>query len=168
MNKRNSNTNSFKKTLKKYSFPIIIGILLALITSKFFMISIVNGHSMDNTLHDKQVLFINRLHTLIFGIKPGDIIILKEKDKENEFLVKRVIAIENDTLELKDNKLYRNGQILKETYIKEPMINNSDFYLKIPQNELFFLGDNRNISYDSRQEGTYPMDSIVGKVMFVN
>lgn len=168
MNKFNTKTNSFVKTLKKYSLPIIIIIVFALTISKFFMISIVNGHSMDNTLHDKQVLFINRLHTLIFGISPGDIVILKEKNKENQFLVKRVIAIENDTLELKDNKLYRNGHIVNEPYIKEPMINNNDFSLTIPENELFFLGDNRNISYDSRQEGTYSIDSIIGKVMFVN
>lgn len=156
-----------KKIYKSLLIPIFIGGFCGFLLSKIFMISIVDGHSMDNTLHHKGILFVNKLYTKIDSPKPGDIVILKtDKTDKRNLLVKRLIGISGDFIEINDNKVYRNGKLLSEPYIKETMINNKNLNLKIPKDKIFFMGDNRNSSYDSREEGLYPVDSIVRKVFY--
>ena len=68
---------------------------------------------------------------------------------------------------MKDNQLYRNGQLLNEDYINGPMEGNEDFSYDIPEGKIFVMGDNRNHSVDSRNIGYIDFDDqVVGRVFF--
>jgi signal peptidase I len=80
--------------------------------------------------------------------------------------VKRVIGLPGDTIMIKNNQVYRNGQRLKEDYIKEAMIDTPDAHFVIPENQIFVMGDNRNNSRDSREIGSIPIDHVLGVKIF--
>ena len=87
-------------------------------------------------------------------------------DDEDQ-IIKRVVGLPGDHLEMKNNQLYRNGELLKEDYIKEPMEGNEDFSYDIPEGKVFVMGDNRNHSVDSRMIGYVDFDEdVVGRVFF--
>ena len=84
--------------------------------------------------------------------------------------IKRVIALPGDEVELKDEKVYINGEELKEDYLKEGVKTNVqnenlDHFI-VPENTIFVMGDNRPDSADSRTFGCIPLDKVEGIVMF--
>ncbi|WP_322445520.1 signal peptidase I [Robertmurraya mangrovi] len=81
----------------------------------------------------------------------------------DKYWIKRVVGKAGDKLEFNEGKVYRNGELLDETYIKEDM----DFPFEtvvVPDNHVFVMGDNRNDSLDSREIGPVPVDHVVGEV----
>lgn len=82
---------------------------------------------------------------------------------DRRFWIKRVIGEAGDLLEFEEGKVYRNGVALVEDYIKEDML--YDFEpVVVPENHVFVMGDNRNISFDSRAIGSIPVENVLGKV----
>ena len=106
----------------------------------------------------------------VFYSKPSynDIVVVEYHAGDGkEQIIKRVVGLPGDHLEMKDNQLYRNGQLLKEDYIYEPMVGNEDFSYDIPEGKIFVMGDNRNNSVDSRMIGYIDFDKdVVGRVFF--
>ncbi|MDF2985058.1 MAG: signal peptidase [Eubacterium sp.] len=172
---------------------ILISIIVALLVIIFlFQPTSVNGPSMENTLHNGDKIIINKTQN-IFHKKPDyeDIVIIDSRvDRKRTFMdnvidplkyniivtkitentdeifwVKRVIGKAGDVLEFKDGKVIRNGETLEESYIKEPMKNQSDEKITVPENSVFVMGDNRNESMDSRVIGPVPLDHVVGKYL---
>jgi len=88
------------------------------------------------------------------------------KQKDRTYWIKRVIGLPGDTIEIKSDKLYKNGKLLDEPYINEPMENNSDLKVVVPARHIFVMGDNRNNSEDSRVIGCVPYENIIGKLKF--
>lgn len=149
-------------------------IISSLFTANFINVKVV-GASMENTLHNGDVLCVQTSAKITYG----DIIIIDNK-KPNEYIVKRVIGLGGDTITIKQGEVYRNGKLLDETsYVKK--INgvivrtsatggNSDFTTEkswvLKENEIFFLGDNRINSTDSRSEAYGPClrSDIVGVI----
>ncbi|MCX5642063.1 MAG: signal peptidase I [Candidatus Omnitrophica bacterium] len=151
------------KILIKYLIPV------AFFVSIFFFFSVEKGgffytdtHSMEPTIEpgDKMALI------KVTAVKRGDIIIFKDPKDTGTYLVKRVIGLPGDTVEVADKKLYLNGNPTDEPYLKESFIIYRYALNQVPPEKLFVLGDNRNNSDDSSLWGFLPKEDIRGKVLF--
>lgn len=158
------------KEFTKDTVKVAIFIIAILFVIQYvFSITKVVGSSMTPTLKDEEILILNKWKYRFGKVKRGDIISLKYAD--TKYLIKRVIGLPGDSVEIKNNIVYLNGEQLKEEYIKENMQYN-DFslkelgYLTIPENQYFVLGDNRENSLDSREIGLIKKEDIIGKVSF--
>ena len=125
---------------------IYLAILLFLFLN--FRVSRVVGDSMRNTYYDGDILICCELDQM----KPeyGDIVVFS-KGQEQHYLIKRVIGVANDTIEIQGNTLFINNNEIEESYIKEPM-ETDDGIWTVPEGHIFVLGDNRNDSLDSRDD----------------
>lgn len=136
--------------------------LILLILVCAFRHTIVDGASMESTLHDGQHLILMR--TGWFSpITPrhGDIVVAHY---ERGMLIKRVIACPGDSLMIFDNQIYRNGVALQEGYLNEPMQTFNLGPITLAPGEYFLMGDNRNHSADSRHFGVFSTEDIFGVV----
>ncbi|MBR6337098.1 MAG: signal peptidase I [Ruminococcus sp.] len=150
------------------SFVFAIFVVILVLT---FIVRVVQveGPSMEDTLQNGDRLILTHFN---YTPERGDIVVLNSSGL-NETIIKRVIAVEGDTLSIDFNKgeVTLNGEVLKEDYIKELTfryegtdVNN----LKIGEGQVFVMGDNRNHSTDSRSPavGVVNTDDILGKAVF--
>ncbi|MDE6302089.1 MAG: signal peptidase I [Clostridia bacterium] len=128
-----------------------------------------NGEYSDNERENGETLYLN----MVSKIKRGDIVVfhpvgwnLLDYDDNSVALVKRVIAVGGDHLEIKDNVVYLNGEALDETYINGPM-DTPDLEVDIPDGYIFCMGDNRNHSLDCRKNGPVSLDTVIGKCFMI-
>lgn len=140
-------------------------VLLILIIFHIIMgISTVSGQSMYPTLHDGDIIIYKRYNT---EYKQGDIVAIKRPDGEE--YIKRIIAVAGDTVNIQGGNVYVNGrkielqQTLGSTEIKSDDIT---YPLVVGDKEVFVLGDNREVSKDSREIGTVSLDDIKGKIIW--
>lgn len=155
--------------IKEYAIVIIGSILLTVIISIFVKPGQVVGESMTNTLQNNDLLLINRVAYKFYEPEYKDIVVLNTNINNGEVLIKRVIGVPGDTVEIKDNVVYVNGNRLDEKYIREAMIHNQDMKVVIPKGKIFVMGDNRNNSLDSRSLMVGMIDykkDVIGKIMF--
>ncbi|SFL38355.1 signal peptidase I [Gracilibacillus orientalis] len=163
---------------KKRIWSIVRIVVFALVLAMFFRSYlfasyVVNGKSMEPTLHDGNLLMVNKMVYDLMDINRFDVIVFHAN--KNEDYVKRVIGKPGDHIEYRDDMLYINGEAIDEPYLdryREPNeILTDDFTLEeitgeevIPEGKLFVLGDNRTKSYDSRAIGFVEEEKVVGKV----
>lgn len=141
----------------------MVTFMLIMIFFYFIRFPNVDGESMNPTYDDKDILVT--LHTN--NVSRNDVIVLWS-DFLQEYIVKRVVGVAGDHIEIKDEQLYRNGYPIYEGYVLEQSwagLNNS-LDIIIPEDCVFVLGDNRNNSADSRVLGCINTDDIFGKVLF--
>lgn len=143
-------------------------IVVLLLTNFVFRFVVVDGSSMEPTLHHGNRLFVFRL-----GYEPsnGDIVVFEPRGDQNRYYIKRVIAVEGQTVDIKNGEVYVDGEQLPEQYISEKIRSEypGQYPQTVPQDCVFVLGDNRNASRDSRDAvgvGMVEEDSIVGKALF--
>ena len=151
-----------------------VKLIVVIIVILFLMIYVVSvtqvvGSSMSSTLESGDVLILNKFKYRFMDVERGDIISLEYAD--TKYLIKRVIGMPGDTISIKDNTLYINGEIYIENYLDEGLVYD-DFELsslgfnRIPEDMYLVLGDNREDSLDSREIGLINKDEIIGKVSF--
>lgn len=148
----------------------------------------VEGHSMDPTLANGEFLLVNSLvysevnldkvakwvpfwdpgepdvRHVFHGPQRGDIVILHPRQTQSRDLVKRIIGVPGDVIEIRDGKVLIDGRELVEPYTNGPW-RGSMAPVRIPANKYFVMGDNRNDSLDSRSFGLVDEDDIVGKAL---
>lgn len=130
---------------------VFIGLILAFLVRMVIEPTIVVGESMFPTLEDGQYLINYKLAYKTEEPEFGDIVIVEpEKAPTDGRLIKRVIGLPGDTVEIKNDELYLNGKKLEEPYIREPMKKTENLKVKLGKDEIFVMGDNRNNSLDSR------------------
>ena len=143
---------------------IFIGVFAAFMFMSVFTVADVHGHSMEPTLTEGSKIFVLKY----FKPDYNDIVIAISHTSSDMpfYLIKRVIGLPGDTIQFKNNSLYRNGELIDEPYIKEEMIT-QDMEITLKEDEYFICGDNRNNSTDSRsdKEGCFNSDLIFGKVL---
>ena len=139
-----------------------MSVLLLLLTYVVRVVG-VNGESMLPTLHNGDRLLLSCL-TKDYG--HGDIVVIDRYTEEP--LIKRIVAVEGDTISIEDGEVYVNGLQLNESYIQGTTIN-KDFHeaAVVPKGCVFVMGDNRSDSKDSRMKeiGMISEKDIVGKVL---
>lgn len=159
------------KFLKDLLIDFAIAIVLAGAVLFFVRPTIVRQTSMQDTLQPNDYLIIYKRAYVKETPKRGDVIVFKsnlldEKGKR-KLLVKRVIGLPGDSIEVHDNQLYINGEKYTEAYLKDGITTGS-VKKTIPEGEYFVMGDNRVVSVDSRYDevGNITVDDITGKVVF--
>jgi signal peptidase I len=124
----------------------------------------IDGSSMNPTLFDGEYLIINNVSYYLDTPQPGDIIVFKHPNNDLN-LIKRVIGVPGDHVEINDRQVTVNDKPLDEPYIAAPP--NYSGSWDVPTDSYFVLGDNRNNSSDSHSWSYLPEDNIIGKAMFV-
>lgn len=126
----------------------------------------VDGISMENTLHDKDYLIIDKLTYQFKDPERFDIIVFPFE--KNVYYIKRIIGLPGESIEIKDNHIYINGDILEEDYGKENIWHGGIIdhcVMTLNKDEYFVMGDNRNHSVDSRymEVGSIKREAIIGR-----
>lgn len=117
--------------------------------------TIVEGPSMLNTLHNNDSLLVDKFYFKLSGLNRFDIIVFYPHGKESEeYYVKRIIGLPGETVQLKGSDIYINGEVLKENYGKDPITYDglAEDPITLGEDQYFVLGDNREVSLDSRYE----------------
>lgn len=125
----------------------------------------VDGISMLPTLENGEFILVNRMSYRWGEIQRGDIIVFDFPLNMEEELIKRVIGVPGDQINVNAGQVFVNGQILSEPYISQTPNYSGDWVVK--NGFLFVLGDNRNNSNDSKDWGLLPIENVVGKATLI-
>ncbi|HEX76394.1 MAG TPA: signal peptidase I [Dehalococcoidia bacterium] len=150
----------------KFLRDIIIIIVIAVAIFALLQATVgsykVYGLCMLPNIHHGEYIIVNKASYFFRSPQRGEVIVLHSPRDSNSALIKRIIALPGDTVEINSNTVFVNGTPLVEPYILEP----PDYVFpsqKIPTDHYFVLGDNRNNSADSHTGWTVPLEDIVGK-----
>src|SRR5687767_14047220 len=181
-----------KSTVRGYFESIVIAVILALFVRNWVVqaFKIPTG-SMENNLLIDDHLLVNKF---VFGPEPTDleravlpvrdirrrdIVVFKYPDQPERDFIKRVIGLPGETIELRNKKVYVNGNPLDEPYVHflEPSHGSSEVTsfdvrerygpVTVPPDQYFVMGDNRDNSQDSRYWGFLPRELIKGKALMI-
>ena len=178
---------SYKGSIKRKYFlnnDKIINYIYDIVKTILFMFSIiciiftfifrdanVVGNSMVDTLHNNDKVILTNF---MYMPKPGDIVVINAENQIEKDIIKRVIATEGQTLSIDYNtgEVLVDGVIIDEPYISSYTIkpnNEYDIPYVIPEGYIFVMGDNRNVSLDSRDSeiGLIPVSDVIGKAQFI-
>jgi signal peptidase I len=125
----------------------------------------VEGSSMEPSLHDGEMVVVNRLAYRWAAPTRGDIVVFYFPLDPSRRFIKRVIGLPGDSVEARDGLIYVNGVALDEPYLAAAPRYTG--FWQVGQDTLFVLGDNRNNSDDSQNWGPLPMGEVIGKAVVV-
>lgn len=134
-------------------YAVIIVLCVTVVPRYVIQRTQVDGRSMMNTLHDKESLLVEKVTYHFKDPDRFDIITFYPQGRDHEeYYIKRVIGLPGETIQITGNTIYINGEVLKESYGREPMESGgiAEEPVKLGEDEFFVLGDNRNESVDSR------------------
>ena len=147
-----------RKTIKELLPYIIIVIVVLLIKTYIVMPVQVKGTSMEPTLRENEIMILNKVGYKLGKLKRFDIVVIK---LGSERLIKRVIGLPGEVVKYEDNKLYINDEYIEEPFLASSVVT-QNFQVKIENNYYFVLGDNREVSNDSRYFGAVNIKDIEG------
>jgi signal peptidase I len=134
----------------------------------------VDGHSMDSTLHNGDRVLVNKLSYRLHDPRRGDVVVLKRLDGPNgeRDLIKRVIALPGEAIEVRDCQVLIDDRVLDEPYLDPQVVTPNNCgkdqpELVIPEGEVFVMGDNRGGSMDSRDIGPIPESDLIGRAFVI-
>jgi signal peptidase I len=152
------------RTVREVLETLLPAILIALLINVFVgQATRVEGQSMEPNLHSNQRLVVEKLSYRFHGPQRFDVVVLKVASQGDELLIKRVIGLPGETVEIQDGRVHVNGTPLDEPFLVTDTRAGRHSRVVVPPLHVFVLGDNRNHSNDSRSFGPVPIDNIVGR-----
>ncbi|NBI29664.1 signal peptidase I [Chengkuizengella marina] len=186
-------TKSIRKEIVSWIITFLVAFGVAFfIQSEVFAVTEVKQSSMENTLFENERIIIDKISDTFNDFDRGDIVIFTEEELTGGFwssnigiqlddymdkvtngeprkrLVKRIIGVPGDIIDIKEGQVYINGDLIAESYIKgeKTFTRNVEFPIEVPEGKVFVMGDNRTVSRDSRDFGPIDMNNIEGKAIF--
>lgn len=108
-------------------------------------------------------MVVEKLSYRFHGPQRFDVVVLKVASQANELLIKRVIGLPGETVEIKDGRVYVDGSPLEEPFVRGETRPGRHGRVVVPPLHVYVMGDNRDHSNDSRSFGPVPIDDIVGR-----
>ena len=153
--------------MRKFFRDIVITLILAIVIFLLLQFSvqsfIIIGSSMQPNFQEGERLVINKLVYKLHQPERGDVIVFHPPGNQQADYIKRVIALPGEMVEVKNGVVYINDRPLDEPYQLNELPKYTFPEQKVPSNEYFVLGDNRNNSNDSHNDWTVPRQNIIGK-----
>lgn len=150
-----------KSTILQIVASVALALLLFFGVQTIIESRVVEGSSMEVSLHDGQRLIVVKAAYWFGEPQRGDVVIFTHPLDTERTLVKRVIGLPGEQIEIKDYIVYIDGSPLQEPYIKG--ITSSMSITEVPEGFYFVMGDNRQASSDSRSWGLLPEGNIIGR-----
>lgn len=156
--------NWFWDMIESVAIALILAFLIRTFVIQPFYIP---SSSMYPTLQTNDKIMVNKFIYYLTKPKRGDIMVFHYPLDKNKDYIKRVIGLENETVEVKDSQVYINGKVLQEPYLPEGLDYGEFGPFKVPPGQYFMMGDNRPDSQDSRYWGALDKNLIIGKAMLI-
>lgn len=159
---------SLQGTVIETLLIIAAAFAIAMLVQTFmFRITGILQESMEPTIYEGDRIIVNCL-TYRFGEpERGDVIVARDPDDKKKDIIKRVIALGGETIEVTDGVLYINGVVVDEPYVINEDVVRGQPKTTVPEGYVYVMGDNRPKSGDSRIFGPVAIDEIIGKVVCV-
>lgn len=154
-NKLNNKRSLFSILFEVLIYGVVIYACVFLIPTYVIQRTIVDGPSMENTLHNGESLLVEKISYKFDGLSRFDIIVFYPYGRElEEYYVKRIIGLPGETIQIIGSDIYVNDKLLAESYGKDPITyaGLAEEPITLSEDEFFVLGDNREVSLDSRYE----------------
>ena len=151
------------RLLREVVETVIPAILIAVFITLFLaQATQVYGQSMEPNLQAGHRLIVEKISYRLHSPHRGDIIVLRLSDQSGNYLIKRVIGLPGETIEIHDRQVFVDDQLVDEPYVSQ-RIRYSMSPRRIPEDSIFVLGDNRNFSNDSHSFGPVPLANVIGR-----
>ena len=175
--------NRALKALRDWAIVIVLALLAAFVVRTFLLQQFyISGPSMETTLFQNNRVLVNKMSYRFSGVGRGDIVVFDRVTRNGEQiihddLIKRVIGLENEKVEIRDCVVFINNVALEEKYLDEFSSSEPDLTqrcrepnmhpVSVPNNHVFVMGDNRAESFDSRSFGPIEESKIRGRAFAV-
>jgi signal peptidase I len=158
----------FQRELRIWSRDLLLILCFVVIIMVFLYQPVkVEGTSMAPLISDQERIFINKIVYRFEPISRGDVVVFWYPLDRSKSFIKRVIGLPGETVDIRQGRVYLNGDRLVETYVPPRYFDASNFGpVRVPAGEYFVMGDHRDSSNDSRVFGTVPAGYIYGKAVF--
>ncbi len=142
----------------------------------------ISGPSMESTLFENNRVLVNKMSYRLHDIHHGDVVVFDRITASggviaHDDLIKRVIGLAGDTVEIKQCLVYVNSKAISEPYLDKTVLARTNLTdrcrvvdsppITVPKNQLFVMGDNRPESFDSRSFGTIPKNLVIGRAFAI-
>lgn len=158
-------TDNWKRFLLDILETVILAVVLYFGINAISARVRVDGLSMNPTLQHGEYVLVSRLAYKTGAPERGDIIVFSFPMDQKQDLIKRVIGLPGETIEIRSGEVLINGAKLDEPYIAQSPVYNGTW--TVGEGQLFVLGDNRNDSKDSHQWGLLPIENVIGKALLI-
>ncbi len=159
---------SLQSTIIETLLIVAAAFAIAMLVQTFmFRITGILQMSMFPTVDPGDRVIVNCLTYEFRDPRSGEIVVVRDPNDAKKDIIKRIIAVGGDTIELTDGVLYVNGEAVEEPYVVNKDVVKGQPKLKIPEGYIYVMGDNRPVSGDSRDVGPIAEDDIIGRVICV-
>ena len=153
----------FRAWIRELVEAVLPALMIVLVVNLFLaQATRVEGQSMEPNLHGNERLIIEKISYRFHSPNRGDIVVLRPPRRQTVPLIKRVVALPGEVVEIRDGLVYVGGQALVEPYLDQETRGVVPPQL-VPEGHVFVLGDNRGSSNDSRAFGMVSFDDIIGR-----